>query len=200
MNRKPVDKLDSMLNPLGVDVWGWVIYRGTYSSDSDWAACMDTLKHGTHRQLDEAGATEAVKNKNAWVVIEDRERLENATKSDVRQMFKDWVNGPKAAAEYPNKKAHSTIISIARYMFCLHIDEASLRSVLDDTDDWHVKVINRRWISDEDESDDDDSEPENDNGFTEEQLEQIRLADIWPEIEGCTDVSAANIFPEAGYS
>lgn len=192
----PVDKLASMLKPSGGHiVWGWVVYRGTYSSDSEWAEFMEKLKTETRDILDEFGATEAVKNQHGWTVIEDRGRLDNATKSDVRRMFSEWVDSPEAAAELPHLRVSPMMVGMARYQFCIHVDQASLRSVLDDADDWHVNIINRSWVSDEDGSDDDESESGSENGFTEEERERIRLADIWLEIEGCTEVRFCEVLP-----
>lgn len=63
----------------------------------------------------------------------------------------------------------------------MHVDEESLRSVLDDTDDWHVNIINRDWAQDDDGSDTEELDDD------EEDPGEVQEADIWPEIEGCTE-------------
>lgn len=145
---------------------------------------MNNLKAGALRSFEHYAATEAMVRKQVWTVVDDRERLENATKCDVRRMFNEWVNSPEAAAEQPNAKDTPATSFSPRYAFCIHVDETSLRSVLDDSKDWHLNFINRFWIPEEEESDYED--PDEDD-FTEEELEEQRLAAIWPEIEGCTE-------------
>jgi hypothetical protein len=96
-------------------------------------------------------------------------------------MFNEWVNSPEAAAEQPNAKIPPSKARMSRYPCCMYVDEESLRSVLDNSRDWHVKIINRDWVpeeelSDAEESDDDEEVPDG-----------VREADIWPEIEGITE-------------
>lgn len=64
----------------------------------------------------------------------------------------------------------------------MHVDKASLRSVLDDSRDWHINLIDRNWTPAEDESDDDNEDDEDDED-SDEACEDYVL----PEIEGCTD-------------
>jgi hypothetical protein len=149
MNNNPLSDLDSMLKRAGHETWGWRIYRCTYNSDDDWTEFMKQLKNTFQQMLDDYGATDDQAKQQIWTVVEDRERLENATKSDVRRMFKDWVNSPEAAAEQPNAKGPLSRVGMARYLYCMHVDEESLRSVLDDSDDWHVNIIERDWVSEE---------------------------------------------------
>lgn len=149
MNNNPLSDLDSMLKRAGHETWGWRIYRCTYNSDDDWTEFMKQLKNIFQQMLDDYGATDDQAKQQIWTVVEDRERLENATKSDVRRMFKDWVNSPEAAAEQPNAKGPLSRVGMARYLYCMHVDEESLRSVLDDSDDWHVNIIERDWVLEE---------------------------------------------------
>lgn len=182
MYRDPLVELDSRLKKAGHEKWGWHIYRCTYKSDDDWSEFMKKLKTASQRAIDFYGATyDAVARQRIWTVVEDRARLENATKSDVRRMFKEWVNSPEAAAEQPNAKIPPPLVPMARYLYCIHVDEESLRSVLDDSRDWHVNLVNRDWAPEEEESDAEESD--DDEEFPDEVLE----ANIWPELEGCTE-------------
>ena len=185
MPQKYLEVLDSKLKAQRHDSWGWVIYRCTYSSDSDWAQFMETLKTETHTMLNDYGATEAMADQLVWTVIEDREHLENATKSDVRRIFNEWVNGAEAAAKQPNASLRPPKTQMAQYKYCIHVDETSLRSALDDSEDWHLNIVDRTWIPEAERLDDGDSDDDDD--FTKEELEEIRLGNTWPEIEGCTE-------------
>jgi hypothetical protein len=174
--------LDSLLKQAGHEKWGWHIYRCTYSSDDDRSEFMKRLKSLTQRMIDSGGGTyNAVAKQLVWTVVEDCSRLENATKSDVRRMFRDWVNGPEAAAEQPNAKFTPSTALMSRYLYCVHVDEKSLRSVLDDSHDWHVNLVSRRWVSEEEHSD--AEEFDDDEDVPDEEQE----AYILPEIEGCVE-------------
>ena len=95
-----LDVLGSMLKAAGHEKWGWHIYRCTYSSDDDWSTFMEKLRTATQSTIDFYGGTyRAAVKQQIFTVVEDRQRLENATESDVRSMFRDWVNSPEAAAE-----------------------------------------------------------------------------------------------------
>lgn len=181
MNSKSLANLDSMLKRAGHETWGWHIYRCTYTSDNDWSEFMKQLKANSRSMLDDYGATDAEAKQQIWTVVEDREKLGNATKSDVRRMFKDWVKSPEAAAEQPNAKTPPSAVDLSRYLYCMHVDEASLRSVLDDSDDWHVNIIDRDWVPEEEESHGEESDDD------EEITDEMRDAETWPEIEGCTE-------------
>jgi len=180
MSRDVVADLESKLRTTGHDVWGWVVYRCTYSSDLDWSAFMKALEATTKDDLEFYGASEAIAKQHVWTVIDDRERLEHASKADVRKMFNDWVHSPEATAEQPNATISVAEVPMARYRYCMHVDEGALRSVLDDSRDWHVNIINRDWIPEEEEVEYGDSEDD-------EILNQARESETWPEIEGCTE-------------
>jgi hypothetical protein len=180
MSNDVIADLDSKLKASGHDVWGWIIYRCTYNSHYDWSAFIKALDATTEYDLEFYGSTEAIAKQHIWTVIDDRERLEHASKTDVRRMFNDWVRSPEAAAEQPNAKVPVCEVPMARYRYCVQVDEASLRSVLDDSRDWHVNIINRDWVPKEEESEYGDSEDD-------EVPEEAREAETWPEIGGCTE-------------
>jgi hypothetical protein len=157
MNEDPLDRMDRHLKAMGHDKWGWVVYRCTYSSDDDWSEFMKKMKALSKEWFDFYFATEAMRKKHIWTFIDDRDRLENASKSDVRRMFKEWIYSPEAAAEQPNAEGPMSKVGTARYRFCMHVDEAY--------------------------ESDDDGEDDEDDGDSGEACEDY----ILPEIEGCTD-------------
>ena len=94
-------------------------------------------------------------------------------------MFRDWVSSPEAVAEQPNAKVSLSEALMARYLYCMHADEESLRSFLNGSKDWHVNIINRSWVPwDEKEPDAEDYDDD------EEDIDEAYLS---PEIEGCTE-------------
>lgn len=142
---------------------------------------MEQLKTDCQDALDHYGTNHPTAQQQIWTVVEDQKVLENATKSDVRRMFNEWVNSPEAAAEQPDAKIPPSRAQMSRYFYCMHVDEESLRSTLDDADDWHVNTVNRKWVPEEEEFGAEESDDD------EEFLDEVREADIWSEIEGCTE-------------
>lgn len=188
-NGYSVAELASKLNASGHDKWGWVIYRCTYNSDDDWSTFMEILKGISRDRIGTYlynSVAEEVGRMQTWTVFEDRNQLDNASKSIVRRMFNKWVHSPEAAAEQPNAKCPPPLMGMSRNLFCMHVDEESLRSVLEDSSYWHVNIIDRKWVPEEDRPDDDDDDDE-DEDEDEEILEEVRKANTWPDIEGCTD-------------
>lgn len=155
--------------------------ESTYSSDDDWSELMMTLKTLTWRSLESYDPTSAIGERQIWTFVDDRVRLEKASKRDVRRMFNGWVHSPEAAAEQPNAKVPIPEVQLPRYLYCMHVDEASLRSVLDDSQDWHVNIIDRHWIPEEEESSYEDSEDDEIPGH------EAREANICPELQRCTE-------------
>lgn len=178
--------LDSLLKRAGHEEWGWHIYRWircTYSSDDDWSEFMKRLKTMTQRMIDSGGATyDAVAKQLVWTVVEDRSRLETATKSDACAVCSriEWTARKQLLNSQMRDFPPSTAL-MSRYLYCIHVDEESLRSVLDDSSDWHVNLVNRRWAPEEEDSDAEESVDDEDIS------DEMREASLFPEIEGCTE-------------
>ena len=78
-----------LLERSGHDTWGWVVYRRTYVSDPEWHCFMDKLKAVTEERLEFYGkSTWQFAKQQVWTVVEDAHRLDNASKSEVRDLFK----------------------------------------------------------------------------------------------------------------
>jgi hypothetical protein len=63
--------------------WGFVIYRCTYESDSDWAHFMDLLNTRVRLNLEEEGGLDLL-DRLDWCVQDDRDVLDDASTSQVR--------------------------------------------------------------------------------------------------------------------
>jgi hypothetical protein len=82
-----MDDLDSIRKVLqrNPDLkWGFVIYRCTYDDDQKWARFMDYLNTRVRLNLEEDSAGYLAKRID-WAVQEDREALEGAGSSRVRE-------------------------------------------------------------------------------------------------------------------
>jgi hypothetical protein len=92
MNQNPLDILDTKLKQHGHNFWGWVVYRCTYSSDSEWAQFKEKLETDSRESLEFYAATDAMLKQHVWTFVDDQERLKDATKADVRRVFNERVN------------------------------------------------------------------------------------------------------------
>ncbi|KAF3000784.1 hypothetical protein E8E13_005467 [Curvularia kusanoi] len=70
--------------------WGFVIYRCTYESDSEWARFMDLLNTRVRLNLEEEGGLDLL-DRLDWCVQDDRDVLNAATPYQVRTEFANWI-------------------------------------------------------------------------------------------------------------
>jgi hypothetical protein len=63
--------------------WGFVIYRCTYESDSDWARFMDLLNTRVRVNLEEESSLDLF-DRLDWCVQDDRDVLDGASTGQVR--------------------------------------------------------------------------------------------------------------------
>jgi hypothetical protein len=117
------DKLERQLQEDGHKIWGWVIYRCTYSSDTDWADFMSRLRThiekslGLHNGLDMMDSLD-------YQVFEDKALFDAASPVTVREHFRQWVQlAPQREQGVPAMRSQ-------RYNFCIHVDEEALQSII----------------------------------------------------------------------
>ncbi|WYZ42284.1 hypothetical protein EsH8_V_001179 [Colletotrichum jinshuiense] len=105
----------------GYHRWGFVVYRCTYDDDDLWNRYLAQLKKNLYDELVEGRRAELLEQYLDWVVIEDRDNLQNASKADVRKHFNQWVSQHSAEiARYP------LAIDLPRFKHCLYVDQKCL--------------------------------------------------------------------------
>lgn len=150
----------------------------------------------TRRMIDSGGtAYDAVAKQLIWTVDQDRSPLENATKSDVRRMFRERVNSPEAATEQPNATLPPSKALMSRYLYCVHADEMSLRSVLDDSCDWHVNLVSRRRVPEEEQCDAEESDGDEDVLDEEQEAYVLQEIESWVEEDVSWTKASERILP-----
>ncbi|TQN71152.1 hypothetical protein CSHISOI_04341, partial [Colletotrichum shisoi] len=100
----------SMLST-GYHRWGFVVYRCAYGDDDLWNRYMEQLKKNVHNEL-----------YLDWIIIEDRDTLENASKTAVRKHFNGWV--AEKITETNLLPIEIQMITLFRY--CVYIDQKCL--------------------------------------------------------------------------
>jgi hypothetical protein len=160
-------------------IWlGFVIYRCTYSSDTDWEACIRIIRRQFERILGICSATDLL-GSNPFTIFDDQSVFDEATTDSVRQHFDKWTTTAPTAEQ--GTTGPGPYGGTPRYTLCLQIDERSLRSIVDDDAELffdskgYVKLIRRAW------------QPKSEERLEEEAALQERSSvERFDALEGCT--------------
>ncbi|SMR57276.1 unnamed protein product [Zymoseptoria tritici ST99CH_1E4] len=137
-------------------LWGFVIYRTTYTSHLDWDQCLHRLRHQHAETLAFDHAADLLES-NPFTVFDDATRFENATAAEIRQHFNEWCNTAPMFEQgtLPHRSGVGAIrrdrYGSPRYRLCISIDEGAMRSIInDDSDSWldskgYVNLIRGAW-------------------------------------------------------
>ncbi|KAK8123115.1 hypothetical protein PG984_011785 [Apiospora sp. TS-2023a] len=188
----------------GHRVWGFVLYRCTYASDTDWESCIQRIHASVRENMDYYNGQDLIEEGCFQLtVISDASTLDGASTHTVRQHFNEWCGrmvqeeqGPPEETQRRKQKPPTWFTDWevpVRYNFCIQVDEDSLRSFDSEWNPW-VKLIKRDWKPREKEPSQFVPGPgwimeirgryndvEYDEFHTEEDDEE------YPPIEGCTD-------------
>jgi hypothetical protein len=149
----PADDIQHALMADGHRVWGFVVYRCTYGNDADWQLCMQRIREYLGPSIKTSDGQNLLDERFKLTVIEDRDRFDGASTSTIRQHFRDWcvhtVNDEQGSNEEIERRRQEPVPwcgSLAvRYRFCLQIDAASLKSIVEDEPDARVNLIRDDW-------------------------------------------------------
>lgn len=114
----------------GIHKWGFVVYRCTYGDDELWDRYLTQLKRFCHNDLVENRRAELLEQYLDWVVIEDRAMLDNASRSDVRKHFNQWVSEQNVPAVPARAITNKLPIQLPRFRYCLYVDKQCLDTVI----------------------------------------------------------------------
>jgi hypothetical protein len=156
------------------DKWGFVIYRCTYASDTAWARFKFILLNRLRAEMRDSPDAPELAACLAWTFIEDRETLDGASRSALRERFKAWAadaivsENPRCADS--TQKDPRAYFGVPRYSYFVQIDEEALQSVLEAADSnlghyWpeaYVNFVDARWRPFGDRYFDDGYEPDED--------------------------------------
>ncbi|KAI6814616.1 hypothetical protein KC340_g16011 [Hortaea werneckii] len=139
------------LEHLKHDKWGFVIYRCTYQDDKAWTRFKQIVFENTQNEMQRSDAPE-VADKLEWTFVEDRAALDGASRSQLRERFKQWA-AQAIIAEQPRAQAQAqedSLFGIPRYNYFIQIDEEALQSVLaaprnDPSGEGFVNFVDARW-------------------------------------------------------
>ncbi|KAG9664798.1 hypothetical protein KCU98_g4624, partial [Aureobasidium melanogenum] len=104
-------------------IWGWAIYRCTYSSDRDRADLMLRPSFYIQESLQEHNGLDMMESLN-YQVLEDEALFDAAKPATVREHFRQW------GQDAPQREQGVAAMRSQRYNFCVHIDEEALQSII----------------------------------------------------------------------
>ncbi|KAB5578707.1 hypothetical protein GE09DRAFT_558677 [Coniochaeta sp. 2T2.1] len=193
------DKIDRHLRADGHRLWGFVVYRCTYSSDAAWRECVRRLEASVRKAMDLYNGHDLLEEgRFRLTVIEDASGglgLDGASTGVVRGNFREWCARMLEEEQGSEEEVRSRRLQDAplqdrgvtvRYKFCVQVDEESMRSVVSEEGERWVKLINGDWeprgapsgaVESQAGRDDDEGEFTDDENDDEE----------YPPIEGCTE-------------
>ncbi|KAF2165149.1 hypothetical protein M409DRAFT_56035 [Zasmidium cellare ATCC 36951] len=159
--------------------FGFAIYRCVYGDEEAWKHFVERMIAHAHARLDSTETGRQIKDRFAWDIMDDKEKLDGASKEQVRGLFKHWRDAVRGRPILP------------RYGNCIYADQEVIDSVLNGDapgstspqDRNHptafVKVLDDMFeeqpeqLTPDDESDD-------------EEREKLNAGDEgYPDIEGC---------------
>lgn len=142
----------------GHRIWGLVIYRTTYNSESDWKGFISRLNARLEHCFEFYNGKDIL-DKFSLTVMDDQQLFDAASTDDIRRHFRTWVT-----ENYTHEQPQALVgeekleewrrVESPRYRYAVIIDSESLHSIIDDAPappekDQHgkgwVKVINKSW-------------------------------------------------------
>jgi hypothetical protein len=186
----PADDIQHALIADGHRIWGFVVYRCTYGNDADWQLCMQHIRESLGQSIITSDGQHLLDERFNLTIMEDEDKFGRASTSTIRQHFRDWcvhaVNEEQGSNDEIERRRQESVPwcgSLAvRYRFCLQIDAASLKSVVEDEPDAWVNLIRDDWQLKQTMAEQPSDDLNWDQGdFTDDEDE------VYPAIEGNTD-------------
>lgn len=137
----------------GLDKWGFVIYRCSYSDDQAWADCKSIFLGRAHHLLSDKAE---LANTLDLKVFDDIAAFRDASKEDLRRHFQEWARSAWPR-EQPRAQQQVNLFPelLPRYRYFVQIDQAAMESVLENLDirnidPWDtgfVNLVDAHWKS-----------------------------------------------------
>lgn len=114
----------------GFQKWGFLVYRCTYSDDEAWLRYVQYIRDKTIANLDHLGQRFLLEKYLDIQVVEDRNQLDGASKSQVRSLFADWAENHRQTEQGGPGMASRCAKMIPRFNYCVYVDQACLDTLL----------------------------------------------------------------------
>lgn len=153
--------LSKALEKQGLDKWGLVIYRCSYTDDVAWAAVKRTIQStvaayvsSIDRRLGMILPADNLAATMDWTFVEDRKGLDGISTQELRERFLSQRCGELAREQPRASDPISILQSAARYNYFVKVDEEALQHATeagDDDDEFarrftlFVNVVDANW-------------------------------------------------------
>ncbi|KAK4204964.1 hypothetical protein QBC40DRAFT_216277 [Triangularia verruculosa] len=113
--------------------WGFVIVRGTYSSQLKWDKFMRLAQEDARDYFEQRRMLDLY-GKMVWTVVEDVAALDGASLEVAQEKFREWLNGEEGRQDMEGSvfAEEGVVYRGPRYSFFLFVDDESLESVVDE--------------------------------------------------------------------
>jgi hypothetical protein len=159
--------------------WGFVIIRGTYSSQSKWDKFIRLAEEDARDYFEQRRMLDLY-DKMAWTAIEDGVALDGASLEVAQKKFREWLDGDEGKKDIEGSifAEEGVVYRGTRYWFFLFVDEESLESVVDEgkakeEGGYVVKVV-AKGSREEEGQEGEEGEEELDEDDRERELEDVR--------------------------
>ncbi|PYH37333.1 uncharacterized protein BO87DRAFT_404406 [Aspergillus neoniger CBS 115656] len=148
------DELERLLDKDNFKTWGFIIYRCTYQSDSDWEKLMIRFYKRVEKYLQYYNGLDLLARFTPTVLeVEDRS-FESMTVASLRDKFNKWaVTAVKEEQEQEIDPRHLWHLKNGRYRFFIMLDQEALDSILSTPDNdiygGFVRLVNAEWKPEE---------------------------------------------------
>ncbi|PYI21841.1 hypothetical protein BO99DRAFT_327238 [Aspergillus violaceofuscus CBS 115571] len=160
------DRLEKKLQLDGFNIWGFVVYRCTYQSESDWEEFMRRFLYHVPRKLQPFNGLNLMAT-FCLTVFQDPS-FDGATVAVLREHFNKWA--AVAVQEEHGRTLEQALMRLTcRYRCFIKVDQAALESVLnapDPTDpetignfSSYVRMVNDQWCPETDSDEEEEAEP-----------------------------------------
>ncbi|KAG5757128.1 hypothetical protein H9Q70_000269 [Fusarium xylarioides] len=110
--------------------WGFVIYRSVYTEESQaqWESYIEFFKATVEDKLKHLELWTLLEPHLEWIIMEDCEALNNATKGQVRDKFSQWAS--ERSDERDGAGAEDPLaVLLPRYRYCVYVNQKCLNTV-----------------------------------------------------------------------
>ncbi|KAK4100678.1 hypothetical protein N658DRAFT_507681 [Parathielavia hyrcaniae] len=113
--------------------WGFVVIRGTYSSQPKWDKFIRLAQEDARDYFEQRRMLDLY-DKMAWTVIEDGAALDGASLEVAQNKFFEWLDGNEGKKDMEGSvfAEEGVVYRGPRYRFFLFVDDESLESVVDE--------------------------------------------------------------------
>ncbi|KAH8666109.1 hypothetical protein BGZ61DRAFT_558943 [Ilyonectria robusta] len=131
---QPLSAAIQDMQETGFQHWGFVIYRCAYANNAQWESYLEFLKATMQDELEFDGLYTLLWKYLDWTVIEDPDKLDGASKQDIRERFSEWSAGRSVERDGSGVDA-PTVEDAPRFHYCIYIDQKCLDTV-DEYQSW----------------------------------------------------------------